>query len=62
MSKHAGLGAAIVVLLAFSGLIVLVSVILLMMLLQPGIQHSPAVNSRTIMSPGFITRTDARPA
>ncbi len=45
MAKHAGLGAAVAVLLAFSGLIVLVGVILLMMWLQPGIEHSPSLHS-----------------
>jgi hypothetical protein len=47
-TKHAGMGAALAVLLAIFGLITLVGVILLMMLFQPGIDHSPAqVESRT---------------
>ena len=41
-TKHAGMGAALAVLLAVFGLITLVGVILLMMLFQPGIDHSPA--------------------
>lgn len=41
-TKQAGMGAALAVLLAVFGLITLVGVILLMMLFQPGIDHSPA--------------------
>ncbi len=41
-TKHAGLGAALAVLLAVFGLITLVGVILLMMLFQPDIEHSPS--------------------
>jgi len=40
-TKHAGGGAALAVLLAFMGLIVLVGVILLLMWEQPDIEHSP---------------------
>ncbi len=51
MPKHAGLGAAILVLLAISGLIVLVGVIFAMMLLQPNIQHSPSAhNGKSVRS------------
>jgi len=39
--KRAGIGAAIVVLAAALGLLVVVGIILLMMWRQPGIQHSP---------------------
>ena len=41
-TKHAGMGAALAVLLVVFGLMTLVGVILLMMLFQPGIDHSPA--------------------
>jgi hypothetical protein len=44
-TKDAGTGAAIVVLLAILGLIVIVGVILLMMWKQPGIDHSPSQQS-----------------
>lgn len=54
MAKHEGLGAAIAVLLAISGLIVLVGVILLMMWMQPGIQHSPATHSGAERSPATM--------
>jgi hypothetical protein len=40
--KHAGQGAAILVLAAITGLTVLIGVILLMMWFQPGIQHHPS--------------------
>jgi len=40
--KHAGQGAAILVLLAITGLTVLIGVILLMMRFQPGIEHHPS--------------------
>lgn len=56
MPKHEGLGAAIAVLLAFSGLIVLVGVILLMMLMQPGIKHSPTAHNRTIGTSAAVGR------
>jgi len=41
-TKHAGLGAALAVLLVVFGLFVIVGVILWMMWMQPGIQHSPS--------------------
>lgn len=41
-TKHAGLGAALAVLMIVFGLITLVGVILLMMWFQPDIEHSPA--------------------
>jgi hypothetical protein len=44
-TKDAGTGAAIVVLLAILGLIVIIGVILLMMWKQPGIEHSPSQQS-----------------
>jgi hypothetical protein len=44
-TKDAGTGAAIVVLLAILGLIIIVGVILLMMWKQPGIEHSPSQQS-----------------
>jgi hypothetical protein len=46
MTKHAGQGAAILVLLAVTGLIVLIGVILLMMWMQPDIEHRPSVHSK----------------
>lgn len=54
-TKHAGLGAALVVLLAVFGLMTLVGVILLMMWFQPDIEHSPAqVESTSILkNPGI---------
>lgn len=45
-TKDAGTGAAIAVLLAILGLIVIIGVILLMMWKQPGIEHSPSQQSR----------------
>ncbi|HZP62459.1 MAG TPA: hypothetical protein VFB28_03510 [Terriglobales bacterium] len=36
------MGAAVAVLAVVVGLVLIIGVILLMMLLQPGIQHSPA--------------------
>jgi hypothetical protein len=45
-TKDAGTGAAVAVLLAILGLIVMVGVILLMMWKQPGIEHSPSQQSR----------------
>lgn len=41
-TKDAGIGAAVAVLLAILGLIVLIGVILLMMWKQPGIESSPS--------------------
>lgn len=41
-TKHAGMGAALVVLALVFGLMVIVGVILVMMWFQPGIEHSPA--------------------
>jgi len=40
--KKAGMGAAVAVLVLVVGLVFIVGVILLMMLLQPGIEHSPS--------------------
>jgi hypothetical protein len=44
-TKDAGIGAAVAVLLAILGLIIIVGVILLMMWKQPGIEHSPSQQS-----------------
>ncbi len=59
MPKHAGLGATILVLLAISGLIVLVGVIFAMMLLQPNIQHSPSAHNRKTKSSAVIASVGA---
>jgi hypothetical protein len=44
-AKDAGIGAAVAVLLAILGLIIIVGLILLMMWKQPGIEHSPSQQS-----------------
>jgi hypothetical protein len=44
-AKDAGIGAAVAVLLAILGLIIMVGLILLMMWKQPGIEHSPSQQS-----------------
>jgi hypothetical protein len=44
-TKDAGTGAAIVVLLAILGLMIMIGLILLMMWKQPGIEHSPSQQS-----------------
>lgn len=46
MAKSAGTLAAIWVILAITGLVVLIGVILLMMWFGPGIQHSPSERSQ----------------
>ncbi len=51
MAKHAGVGAAIAVVLAIFGLIFLVGVILLMMWTQPDIEHHPTAFRRTVSLP-----------
>jgi flagellar biogenesis protein FliO len=40
--RKAGMGAAVAVLAVVVGLVLIIGVILLMMWLQPGIEHSPA--------------------
>lgn len=61
-TKHAGMGAALAVLLAVFGLITLVGVILLMMLFQPGIDHSPAqVESRNEFRASPVTAISELP-
>lgn len=54
-AKDALTGAAVAVLMAVFGLIIILGVILLMMWLQPGIAHSPSQQSR-LFSPS-VTRT-----
>jgi hypothetical protein len=51
-SKEAGTRAAVVVLLAVLGLMVMVGVILLMMWKQPGIAHSPSEQSHLYVPQG----------
>lgn len=45
-SKNVGVGAALAVLTAAFGLFILVGLILWMMWMQPGIEHSPNEHSR----------------
>jgi hypothetical protein len=45
-AKDAGIGAAVAVLLAILGLVIIIGLILLMMWKQPGIEHSPSQETR----------------
>lgn len=51
MAKSAGIGAALAVLTLVFGLFMLVGLILWMMWMQPGIEHSPKEHSRLTMPP-----------
>lgn len=55
-AKDALTGAAVAVLLAVLGFIILVGVILVMMWMQPGIEHSPSEASR-LSAPQGITNS-----
>jgi hypothetical protein len=54
-AKDAGIGAAVAVLLAILGLVIIIGLILLMMWKQPGIEHSPSQESRVCV-PGTEAR------
>ncbi len=57
METHdAGTGAAVAVLLAILGLIIMIGLILLMMWKQPGIEHSPSQQGR-LCAPAGATET-----
>ncbi len=57
-TEEAGLGAAVVVLGAVLGLAVLIGVILLMMLVTPGIRHSPSEHGR-LAAPSAVVQANA---
>lgn len=57
-AKDALTGAAVAVLLAVLGFIILIGVILVMMWMQPGIEHSPSEESRLHVSAGVDSGLD----
>lgn len=59
-TKDPGTGAAIAVLLAILGIIILVGLILLMMWKQPGIEHSPSQKSN-LWIPGTASQMSLEP-
>jgi hypothetical protein len=59
-AKDAEIGAAVAVLLAILGLIIIIGVILLMMWKQPGIEHSPSQQSR-LRLPGAALELSIEP-